>query len=133
LVEQLWVLLISGVLLAATVAGGARLFDAMTVRAAARDVADLFAVARDHAVEQGLRTAVRIDARAGRVIVHADGDTLSRLELRRTSAVRVEASRDSMAYSASGLGFGAANMRVIVSRGASADTITVSRLGRVRR
>jgi hypothetical protein len=38
-----------------------------------------------------------------------------------------------MAYSASGLGFGAANMRVIVSRGASADTITVSRLGRVRR
>ncbi len=133
MVEQLWVLLITGVLLATTVAGGARLFDAMVVRASARDVADLFAIARDHAIEAGVRTAVRIDGRASRVVVHAEGDTLSRLELRRTSAVLVDASRDSMAYSASGLGFGAANMRVIMSRGASADTITVSRLGRVRR
>jgi Tfp pilus assembly protein FimT len=133
LVEQLWVLLITGVLLATTVAAGARLFDAMTVRAAARDVADLFAVARDHAIAQGERTAVRIDGQAGRLVVYADTDTLSRLELRGTTAVAIEATRDSMAYSASGLGFGAANMRVVVRRGASADTITVSRLGRVRR
>jgi len=38
-----------------------------------------------------------------------------------------------MAYAASGLGYGASNLRVIVRRGASADTITVSRLGRVKR
>jgi hypothetical protein len=38
-----------------------------------------------------------------------------------------------MSYTALGIGFGAANLRVIVSRGASADTITVSRLGRVKR
>ena len=133
MVEQLWVLLITGILLATTVTSGARLFDAMVVRASARDVADLFAVARDHAIEQGVRTAVRIDTRASRVVVHADRDTVSRLELRLSNAVAIDASRDSMAYSASGLGFGAANMRLILRRGASADTITVSRLGRVRR
>ncbi len=133
LVEQLWLLMITGVLLATTAVGGARLFDATIVRAAARDVADQFAVARDHAIEQGVRTAVRIDTRAGRIVVHADGDTVSRLELRASNAVTILATRDSMAYSGSGLGFGAANLRVIVRRGASADTVTVSRLGRVRR
>jgi hypothetical protein len=31
------------------------------------------------------------------------------------------------------MGFGAANTQIIVSRGAAADTVTVSRLGRARR
>jgi hypothetical protein len=46
--------------------------------------------------------------------------------------VRLEPSRDSMAYAPSGLGWGGANLRVVVRRGAAADTVVVSRLGRVR-
>jgi hypothetical protein len=38
-----------------------------------------------------------------------------------------------MAYQASGLGLGAANLRLVLRRRARADTITVSRLGRVER
>jgi hypothetical protein len=41
--------------------------------------------------------------------------------------------RDSIAFYPSGLGYGAANTRLIVSRGAAAETVTVSRAGRVRR
>jgi hypothetical protein len=133
LVEQLWVLLITGILLATTVAGGAHLLDAMVVRAGARAVADAFTIARDHALADGVQTAVRLDAPAGRVVVHAETDTLVRLELLRQHGIRIESSRDSMAYGLSGLGFGAANLRVIMRRGASADTVTVSRLGRVKR
>jgi hypothetical protein len=133
LLEQLWLLLITGIVLATTVVGGARLLDAAITRESASDLADLFAIARDQAMATGRRTAVHLDASAGRAIVHAESDTVLRLELLGPRAVVLETTRDSMAYSASGLGYGAANLRAIVRRGASADTITVSRLGRVRR
>ena len=133
LIEQLWLLVVTGVLLSATIVGGARLLDAATVRSSANDVADLFAIARDQAIATGKRTAVHIDVASGRLIIHADVDTLMRLELAQSRAVSIVATRDSMAYAASGLGYGASNLRVIVKRGASADTITVSRLGRVKR
>jgi hypothetical protein len=38
-----------------------------------------------------------------------------------------------VAYSATGLGFGASNASLVVSRGAAADTVSISRTGRVRR
>ncbi len=133
LVEQLWVLLVSGILLAVSVSGGARLLNATITRGAANDTADLLAMARDHAVATGTRTAVHFDAGAARVVVHAALDTLARLELARDRAVFLAATRDSMAYTAAGLGYGAANVRLIFTRGASADTVTVSRLGRVKR
>ena len=131
--EQLWLLVISGIVLSASVVGGARLLDSAAVRTSANDVADLFAIARDQAIATGKRTAVRIDRTEGRLVIHANVDTLMRLELARLRAVSIESTRDSMAYAASGLGYGASNLRVIVRRGASADTITVSRLGRVKR
>ncbi len=133
LVEQLVLLALSGTLLGLGVVGGGRLLDAAAVRSAASDVADVFAVARDQATATGQRTAVRISAPEGRVVVHADIDTLLRLELLSTRGISVETTRDSMAYSASGLGYGASNLRVVVRRGSSADTVSVSRLGRVRR
>lgn len=133
LIEQLWLLVVSGIVLSASVVGGARLLDAAVVRTSTNDVADLFAIARDQAIATGRRTAVHIDVTEGRMVIHADVDTLMRLELAQTRAVTIQTSRDSMAYSASGLGYGASNLRVIVRRGGSADTITVSRLGRVKR
>ena len=115
------------------VAGGARLLDAVTVHGAARDVAALFAVARDRAMASGQRSAVRLDVAHQRVIVHAGSDTVARLDLGTARAVRLTATRDSMAYLTNGLGYGAANLRITLSRGAAEDTITVSRLGRVAR
>jgi hypothetical protein len=53
-------------------------------------------------------------------------------DLRALYGVRLAASRDSLAYAADGLGWGAANARLVVRRGMSAETVTVSRLGRVR-
>jgi hypothetical protein len=46
--------------------------------------------------------------------------------------VRLAATRDSMAYLPLGLGYGAANLRAVLTRGRASDTVFVSRLGRVR-
>jgi hypothetical protein len=37
-----------------------------------------------------------------------------------------------MTYTAAGLGYGGANLRVVLSRGSAAETVLVSREGRVR-
>lgn len=129
--EQLIVLTVTGILLAMGVAAGVPLLDALAVETASQEVADLIGAARDHAFTTQTRTAVRFDPAGRRIVVHAGADTVARTVL--ADGVRLEASRDSMAYAPSGLGYGAANLRVIVSRGRSADTITVSRLGRVSR
>lgn len=131
--EQIVVLAIAGLCLAMLSVGSARLVNSAVVHGAARETAEMFAMARDRAMATGIRTAVRIDAQTGRVVVHADRDTLARLDLTASRAVRVQVTRDSMAYLPSGLGFGAANLRIILTRGAIQDTVTVSRLGRVRR
>jgi len=133
LVEQVVVMAVVGVCSATIIAGGSRVLDAASVHNAAREVSELFAMARDRAMATGTRTAVQLDVAQNRITVHAREDTLARVELLRDYAVHLETTRDSMAYLPSGLGYGAANLRVIVSRGASRDTINVSRLGRVRR
>ena len=44
----------------------------------------------------------------------------------------VRASRDTVPYAPTGLGFGVANSTIVVSIGERAETVTVSRLGRMR-
>ena len=132
LIEQVVVLAVLGVCAATGVVGAVRLLDTATVHGAARDVSGLLELARDRAMSTGTATAVYLDSRRRRLVVHAGTDTIARLELSPRAVARA-VSRDSMTYTATGLGFGAANLRAIISRGASADTITVSRLGRVKR
>jgi hypothetical protein len=131
LAEQMVVLTVTGILMAISVAAGAPLLDALAVETASQEIADLIGTARDHAFTTQQRTAVRIDAAAARVVVHAGTDTIAHTTL--GSGLQLQTTRDSLAYAPSGLGYGAANLRITVSRGGSADTITVSRLGRVSR
>lgn len=103
------------------------------VRSAAREAEAGFAAARRHAVATGSPTAVSINASAGRIVVHAGADTLSRLAPTLVHGVSLSANRDSMAYDQQGLGIGAANLTLVLTRAGAAETLVVSRLGRVRR
>lgn len=137
--ELVAVLTISAVVLAASVPRVIAQRDAAAVRHAARAVRGAFSTARGHAIASGMRTAVRFSrtggttgAFTGTVVVHAGADSLRRLPLHAVHGISLAATRDSMTYLPSGLGLGAANLSVIIARGAHADTLTVSRLGRVR-
>jgi prepilin-type N-terminal cleavage/methylation domain-containing protein len=133
LIELLIVLVISAVLLLLAAPRLSAVIDKFAVRSAMRDLVTVFASARQVAIEQRARVAVAIDTSTGAVRV-TDGE---RLYLERgllaLYGVRLTSTRDSMAYDARGLGFGAANLSIIARRGRVAETLFVSRLGRVRR
>lgn len=109
-----------------------RLLDSAQVHAAARELRALFATARTTALAESRAVAVRLDAGGATATVVVAGDTIRRAALRQTYGVALRSSRDSMAFGATGLGSGAANLTVVLTRGPVVDSVVVSRLGRVR-
>jgi prepilin-type N-terminal cleavage/methylation domain-containing protein len=109
-----------------------RLLDRMRVRAAIIEIEALFSAARHAAIARASTVSVEIDTVAGAVSLTLNDDTLRRGELRREHGVYLSTNRSSMSYAATGIGYGAANLSVAVRKGSIADTIVVSRLGRVR-
>lgn len=132
LLELLVALAVLGIVAATAMRAGAAMGDAARVRSAADELRAALSTARTLAVARADRAAVRLDTAAAAVSVHLQGDTALRRPLGALYGVRLSATRDSTAYGADGLGWGAANVRLIVRRHAAAETITVSRLGRVR-
>lgn len=132
LIEQLIGLSLLSLLFGITVHEAATLRDRLSLRAARGAVREALAFAREQAIAGGTRVAVRFDDAGGRIVVYAGADSLHRVAVRTGWGVEFEASRDSTAYGPSGLGVGAANLSLVLRRGALADTLTVSRLGRVR-
>lgn len=107
--------------------------DHTAARGAATDIAAAFGEAREQAITRRQPVAVILDTTVGRVVVRARGTQLLERDVGAGYGVRLWASRDSMAYDPRGLGFGAANLTVVVRRGRAAESVSVSRLGRVRR
>jgi len=111
----------------------ARLRDRAAVHGATSLLVSALADARHQALRWQRRTAVRFDTAHARTVVHAGSDTIVRLPLDSLFEVALATTRDSIAFYPTGLGYGAANARLIIARGASAETVTVSRAGRVKR
>lgn len=109
-----------------------RLLDLMRVRAAVTQIESLFGAARHIAIARGSMASVEIDTVARTISVTLDGDTLRRGDIGTEHGVQLSTNRSSMAYSPTGIGYGAANLSVVVRKSSVADTIVVSRLGRVR-
>lgn len=103
------------------------------VRSAAQEAERAFATARRNAIATGTPTALSINPAAGEIAIHAGADTLARLTPALTHGVAISANRDSMAYDQQGLGIGASNLTLVLNRAGAAETLVVSRLGRVRR
>lgn len=107
-------------------------YDRLETRSAAQETLTAFFVARASAIAAGKPADVVIDVLRARLRVVTGGDTVLAIAVGTRHGVAVAASRPSMTYTASGLGYGGANLRVIVARGAAAETVFVSREGRAR-
>jgi Tfp pilus assembly protein FimT len=110
---------------------GGRL-DRLAVLHASADVASAFTLARSAAISRGVFATVRIDSVAKDVRVSVGTESLLTRPLGQVYGVDVRSNRDSLAYSPIGHAYGAANQSIVIRRGNAADTVVVSRLGRVR-
>jgi type IV fimbrial biogenesis protein FimT len=132
LAELLITLSILGVLTSVAVPRASQLADRVSVRGAAQDVVVTLAAARAAAVRRGAYASFVADPRTGQLRVVSGGEVLLVRYLAQARGVKIEASRESVTFAPGGLGWGAANTTVIVSRGTRSDTVVMSRLGRVR-
>src|SRR5687768_9065284 len=123
-VELLMVLIIIGVILAIAIPRSQRMLDGITVRSAAGDVQATLRLARTLALD--------VDSVNGIVRIRRGSEILLARSVGSAHGVRLESTRDSLTYDSRGLGRGAANLSIIVRKRTSAETVFVSRFGRVR-
>jgi prepilin-type N-terminal cleavage/methylation domain-containing protein len=106
--------------------------DATSVRAATADLGSAFSLARQLAVSKRHMVAIVVDTGRGVVELRSGGVRIVRRELSASYGVHLGSNRDSAVFDARGLGYGLSNLSIAVRRGHFVDTLTMSRLGRVR-
>ena len=133
LAELAVVLAIIGLLGALTLPRLSRAVDRAETSGAATSLTATLAFARNAAVVNARTVGVRFDTVGAVVTTTAGLDTVQHSALGAGHGVTLSVTRDSIAYGPLGIGYGAANSTLFVRRGAAAETVWVSRLGRVRR
>ena len=133
--EMLTVLLIVGVLASIVMPPLRRTMDQLAVDGAAGTYAAMHERARALAVARSRLSRIALDSARGAAVVLVR-DSLNgwdTLDLRRLGRVRFSASQVVVTFSPVGIGFGLSNTRIVFTSGQAAETLTVSRTGRLRR
>jgi prepilin-type N-terminal cleavage/methylation domain-containing protein len=123
---------ILGILSAIAIPWAGKILDRVKVYGAAVEIESVFSAARHIAIARAAQATVEIDTVGRSMNVSIGSDTVRKREIGAEHGVALSASRPRMSYSATGMGYGAANLSVVVRRNSAVDTVFVSRLGRVR-
>lgn len=111
-----------------------REMDAAAVHAAADRYATLHEAARRLAVARGRLVRLTVDtARSEATIALRQGGGWDTVRTWALGEARLGTSQPVMAFAPTGLGFGLSNSRLVFTMGAAAETLTVSRTGRLKR
>jgi len=132
LVELCLVLTLVGILASIASRQVTRYLDRAATRTAVAEAATVVLRARDEALAQRTPVSVRFDTVSAALELSARGIVLSRAALGHAHGVTLSTTRDTLSYDVRGLGYGAANLTMVARRGAAAESLVVSRLGRVR-
>jgi prepilin-type N-terminal cleavage/methylation domain-containing protein len=134
LIELLIAVAVVSTVLALTVPRFAMVRDRLAAERAARDLVTFYRQARYAAVYRG--SMVRLEFGADTLRAAYEGVTDSVFLLRAGPSrhgVSFTASRPIIRIYPNGFGFGAANTKLVVRRGMAAESVTTSRLGRVKK
>ena len=132
LLELFIVLAMAAVVMAVAIPRLATSIDRVSVRSATADVTTTLGAARTMAMAIRAGVAVDVDTTSGVLRVRRGAEMLFSRNIGHAHGVTLGASRDSLAFGPRGLGRGAANLSIVIRRGAAVETVFVSRLGRVR-
>jgi prepilin-type N-terminal cleavage/methylation domain-containing protein len=132
LLELVVVLTLVGLLMGLAAPRFSAMRDGASVRAAVADLAADFSIARQSAITRRIAVAVVLDTTAGTVELRSSAGSISRRQLRALYGIVLRSNRDSTVYDSRGIGYGVSNLTVTVRRGSIVDTLTMSRLGRLR-
>lgn len=132
LLELLVVVTMVGILLAIAVPRTRAELDRTVVRSAALDVRTTLGLARTLALSSHAIVTVDVDAARGMLRIRRGSEVITRRGVGSAHGVRLTATRDSLAYDSYGMGRGASNLSILVRKGVAAETVFVSRLGRIR-
>ena len=135
LLELMVVVGIAAVLLALGFPRAARLMDWIKTELAVRDVITALAVGRNGAVLQSTRARLTLATDTLRIDrLGAQGrEPWWRTPGPSSHGVALETSNRIVIFGPTGMGWGASNTTVVLRRGSQAETITMSRVGRVKR
>jgi type II secretory pathway pseudopilin PulG len=106
--------------------------DRIETRNALHAAGHLISRARDEAIAQQTPVSVRIDTLSDRMDLFSRYGPIASEPIKLTHGASLATTRDSITFDVRGLGWGAANLTLSVRRGAAVETLTVSRLGRVK-
>jgi prepilin-type N-terminal cleavage/methylation domain-containing protein len=123
---------IIAVLAAMLIPRAGRFLDSIEVRGAVTEIESLFSLARHVAIAHGAQSSLVIDGPNGTLTVLSGADTIRHREVAPAHGVRISTNRTTVTYAPTGMGFGASNLSLVVTRNRVTDTVVVSRLGRVR-
>lgn len=132
IVESTIVIALIAALTAITIPRATQFIDGIEVRGAVTEIESIFSLARHTAIARGSQIALDIDLPRRSLSIRSGTEVLRTREVGAAHGVSLSANRTSITYSPIGVGYGAANFSLIVSRGRVSDTVVVSRLGRVR-
>ena len=132
IVETTVVIALIAALTAVTIPRATGFIDSIEVRGAVTEIESMFSLARHSAIARGAQVTLNIDAPARSLSIVAGAQLIRTREVGLAHGVLLSTNRTSITYSPIGVGYGAANFSLVVSRGRVVDTVVVSRLGRVR-
>jgi len=132
IIESTVVIALITALAAITIPRASGFIDRIEVRGAITEIESMFSLARHTAIARGSQVSIDIDAPRRTLDIRSGADVLRTREVGAAHGVLLSTNRTSITYSPIGVGYGAANFSLIVSRRRVVDTVVVSRLGRVR-
>jgi len=133
LVELVVVMAILGTLVGWAMPRVSAGMDWLAVDAAAQEVTTFYAVARFAALQRGTRVRVEFASDTLRAVFEGTRDSLFRVQAGPARhGVTFHASQRAIRIGSHGYGWGSANTTLVLRRGLVAESLTTSRLGRIK-